>query len=54
MREEHALRVFENGVVRRIVGLNKEDVTGGQRKLNNEEFHSVLHSSPNITRSIRL
>jgi hypothetical protein len=31
LREEHSLRVFENGVLRRIFGLKKEEVTGGQR-----------------------
>jgi hypothetical protein len=31
LREVHKLRVFENGVLRRIFGLKKAEVTGGQR-----------------------
>jgi hypothetical protein len=45
--EEHKLRVFEYRVLRRIVGLKRDGVTGGWRKLHNEEFHN-LYSSPNI------
>jgi hypothetical protein len=44
LREEHILRVFENRVLRRILGLRRDEVTGGWRKLN-EELHN-LHSSP--------
>jgi hypothetical protein len=29
MREERSLRVFENGVLRKIYGSNREEVTGG-------------------------
>jgi hypothetical protein len=32
LREEHRLRVFENSVLRRIVGLKRDEVTGGLRK----------------------
>jgi hypothetical protein len=35
-REEHRLRVFENRVLRRIFGPERDEVTGGWRKLNNE------------------
>jgi hypothetical protein len=31
-------RVFENGVLRRILGLKREKITAGWRKLHNEEF----------------
>jgi hypothetical protein len=34
------LRVFENRVLRRIFGLKSEEVTGGWRKLQNEELHN--------------
>jgi hypothetical protein len=44
--EEHRLRVFENRALRRISG-PKREVTGGWRKLHNEELHN-LHSSPSI------
>jgi hypothetical protein len=35
--EEHRLRVFENRVLRRIFGRKRDEVTGGSRKLHNEE-----------------
>jgi hypothetical protein len=41
------LRVFENRMFKRIFGPNGDEVTGGWRKLHNEELHS-LYSSPNI------
>jgi hypothetical protein len=41
------MRVFENRVIRRISGPEKDEVTGGWRKLHNEELHN-LYSSPNI------
>jgi hypothetical protein len=47
------LRVFENRVLRRIVGTLGDDVTGECRKLHNEEL-SDLYSSPNIVRVISL
>jgi hypothetical protein len=49
LREEHRLRVFENRVLRRIFGPKREEVTGGRRRLHNEELH-ILHASPNIIR----
>jgi hypothetical protein len=52
LREEHKLRVFENRVVKRIFGLKRDGVTGGWRKLHNEELHN-LYSSPSIIRIIK-
>jgi hypothetical protein len=52
LREEHRLRVCENRVLRRIFGLKRDEVTGGWRKLHNEELHN-LYSSPNIIRAIK-
>jgi hypothetical protein len=52
LREEHRLRVFENRVLRRIFGPKRFEVTGGWRKLHNEELHN-LYSSPNIIRMIK-
>jgi hypothetical protein len=43
--------VFENRVLRRIFG-PKREVTGGWRKLHNEEFHN-LYSSPSIIRMVK-
>jgi hypothetical protein len=45
--------VFENRVLRRILGPKKDEVTGGWRKLHNEKLHN-LYSSPNIIRMIKL
>jgi hypothetical protein len=47
------LRVFENRVLRRIFGPKRDGVTGGLRKLHNEELHN-LYSSPSIIRIIKL
>jgi len=50
--EERKLRVFENMVLRRILGPRKEEVTGEWRRLHNEELND-LYSSPNIVRVIK-
>jgi hypothetical protein len=34
--------VFENRVLRRIVGHKSEEVAGGWRRLHNEELHNLL------------
>jgi hypothetical protein len=52
LREKHRLRVFENRVLRRIFGPNRDEVTGGWRKLHNEELHG-LYSSSSIIRVIK-
>jgi len=51
-REEHRLRVFENRVLRRIFGPNREEASGGWRRLHKEEIH-ILYTLPNINRVIR-
>jgi hypothetical protein len=43
--------VFENRVLRKIFGLEREE-DGSWRKLHNDELHS-LYSSPNIIRVIK-
>jgi hypothetical protein len=44
--------VFENSVLRKIVGPRKEEVAGGWRRLHNEELHN-LYASQNIIRVIK-
>jgi hypothetical protein len=52
LREEHRLREFENRVLRRIFGPQRDEVTGEWRKLHNEELHD-LYSSPTIVQVIK-
>ena len=52
LSEERRLRVFENGVLRRIFGPEREEVTGEWRKLNIEELID-LYCSSNIVRVIK-
>jgi hypothetical protein len=44
--------VFENRVLSRIFGPKRDEVTGGWRKLHNEELHG-LYFSPSIVRVIK-
>jgi hypothetical protein len=52
LKEEYRLRVFEKRVLRRIFGPKRGKVTGGWRKLHNEELHG-LYSSPGIVRVMK-
>jgi hypothetical protein len=52
LREDHRLRVFENRVLRRIIGPKREEVMGEWRKLHNVELHN-LHLSPDIIRQTK-
>jgi hypothetical protein len=45
--------VFDNRVLRRIFGPKSGEVTGGWRKLKNEELHN-LYSSPSIIKMMKL
>ena len=51
MRKECRLRMFENGVLRRIFEPKRDKVTGEWRKLHNEELNDLY--SPNIVRLIK-
>jgi hypothetical protein len=44
--------VFENRMLRRIFVPKRDEMTGGWRKLRNEELHN-LYSSPSIIRIIK-
>ena len=46
------MRVFENRVLRRIFGPERDEVTGEWKKLHNEEL-SDLYSLPNIVRVVK-
>jgi hypothetical protein len=46
------LSVFENRVLGRIFGPKRDEVTGGWRKLHNDELHG-LYSSASIVRVIK-
>jgi hypothetical protein len=48
----HKVRAFENWVLRRIFEPKRDGVTGGWRKLHNEELHN-LYSSPSIIRIMK-
>jgi hypothetical protein len=50
--QEHRLRLFENRALRRIFGPKMLGVTGGWRKLQNEELHN-LYSSPNVSGMVK-
>jgi hypothetical protein len=52
MRKERRLRVFENRVLRRVLGPKRDEVTGEWRKLHSEELND-MYSSPNIVRVIK-
>jgi hypothetical protein len=52
LKEEHRLRVFENRVLRRILGPKREEVTKERRKLHNEQLNG-LYSLPNVVRVIK-
>jgi hypothetical protein len=47
LKEKHGLKVFENGVLRRIFGPKKDEVTEEWRRLHNADLYAV-YSSPNF------
>jgi hypothetical protein len=52
LREECRLRVFENRVLRRIFGPQRDEVIGEWRRLHNKELYA-LYSSSDIIRVIK-
>jgi hypothetical protein len=55
LSEEHTSRrrAFENRALRRIFGSKRNEVTGGWKKLHNEELHNV-YSSPSKIGMIKI
>jgi hypothetical protein len=51
LREKRRLRVFENRMLSRIFGPNRDEVTG-RRKVHNEELHN-LYSSVSVIKIIK-
>jgi hypothetical protein len=49
--KEQKLRVFENWMLRKILGPKWNEITGEWQRIHNEEFQG-LYSTPNITRVI--
>jgi hypothetical protein len=56
LRKEHRPRVFKNTVLRRIFGPKRDEVTGGWRRLHNEELHISYFSTSiiRVTKSRRV
>jgi hypothetical protein len=52
LREEHRLRVFENRVLGKIFGLERDEVTQNWNGVHNEERHD-LYCSRSIIRVIK-
>jgi hypothetical protein len=53
LSEERRLRVFENGVLRRLFGFKRDEATGEwKKKLHNEEVHD-LYCTPATVRVIK-
>jgi hypothetical protein len=50
--EKRRLRVFENGVLRKIFGPMRDEVTGDWRKLHSEDLNG-LYSSPSTVKVIK-
>ena len=41
LREEHRLRMFENRMLRKIFGANRDEIIGEWRKLHNAELYAL-------------
>jgi hypothetical protein len=52
LREECRLRIFENRVLKRVLGPKRDEITGEWRRLHNKD-HYALYSSPNIIRVMK-
>jgi len=48
LREERGLRVFQNWVLRGILGAERDEVAGEWRKLHNEELNYLYYSANTV------
>jgi hypothetical protein len=53
LRKEHRLRVFENRMLRRVLGPKREKVAGGWRGLHNEELCNLYASRNSLGNNIK-
>jgi hypothetical protein len=51
LREEYRLGLFENRVLRRILGTKREEITWDRKKIHGEDLCN-MYSSPSIIRLI--
>jgi hypothetical protein len=51
-RKEQRLRVFENSLLRKILGSRKEEITVEEGRMHTEELYN-LYCSPNIIRVVK-
>jgi hypothetical protein len=52
-REEYRQRVFENRVVRKILGPRRDEVMGGCRKLQSDELRNLYSSTSIISDEVK-
>jgi hypothetical protein len=52
LREEQRLWVSKYRVLKRMFGSKRQEVTGGQREIHNEDLNN-LYSSPNVIQAIK-
>jgi hypothetical protein len=52
LREARRLSVFENRVLRKMFGAERDEVTGEWRNMHNKELNDI-YCSPNIVRMIK-
>jgi hypothetical protein len=53
LRKDHRLRVFNSWMLRKILRVQQEEVTGGWRKLHIEELHDFCSSPITICEQIK-
>jgi hypothetical protein len=54
LREKHRLRAIENTVLKNTFGSKRDEVTGSEKRLHNEELHDWCCSLKTIIRVVKL